>query len=96
MDGRREQLWRQIQSQNTPTALSALDALDAAFLLLSFGRLAQAVFLFHHSAELAMKGLLESVHIVLTADRPDYELLKMDCQGADREASTRAYLRIPL
>src|SRR5262245_38676204 len=76
MNGRREHLRRTIQAQNAPTALSALDALDAAFLLFSFGSLAQAVFLFHHSIELAMKGLLEGVHIILTADRPDYELLK--------------------
>jgi hypothetical protein len=78
MNGRREHLWRQIQCQNAPTALSALDALDAAFLLFSFGQLAQAVFLFlfHHSIELAMKGFLESLHIILTADRLDYELLK--------------------
>lgn len=76
MNGRREHLWQQIQAQNAPTALSALDALDAAFLLCSFGSLPQAVFLFHHSVELAMKGLLESVDIILTADRPDFELLK--------------------
>ena len=76
MNGKREHLWRRIQSHNVPTALSALNALDAAFSLLASRKSAQAVFLFHHSIELAMKGLLEDIHPILAAARPDYESLK--------------------
>jgi hypothetical protein len=76
MNGRRAVLRKQIKRRNVHTALSALDALDAAFELFASARVTQAVFLFHHSIELAMKGLLEEIHPILTAARPDYEALK--------------------
>ena len=65
-----------LESKKSPTALSALDSLDAAFWLLSRYKISQSLFLFHHSIELTLKGLLEEVHIILTADRPDYNIAK--------------------
>jgi len=67
---------KRVTDLGSPTAKSALDSLNAALWLLSVGSYSQALFLFHHTIEVALKGLLDEVHVLLSARDFKYELAK--------------------
>lgn len=65
-----------LREQNSPSALGAVELLRAAFWALVYPMPAPALMLFHQALEVACKGLLQEVHILLAADPIDYKVTK--------------------
>lgn len=65
-----------LREQKSPSALGAVELLRAAFWALVYPMPAPALMLFHQALEVACKGLLQEVHILLAADRVDYKVSK--------------------
>jgi len=74
--GKKEEFLAAIVATRSPSAQSALQALDATLWVLAGGMVSQALFLVHHAVEIALKGLLEEISVLLTLDRLDYDLAK--------------------
>ena len=74
--GKHQDFIKAIVSFKSPGASSAVSSINSALWLLAVGEIAQALFLFHNTIEIALKGLLEEVHVLLTLDRLDYDLAK--------------------
>lgn len=74
--GKREDFRAAIAMTGSPSATSALEAVDASLWVLGGGMIAQALFLAHHAVEIALKGLLEEISVLLTLDRLEYDLAK--------------------
>src|SRR6478672_5957031 len=74
--GKRKDFIDKICQQTNRSALSALDSLEASLWLMSGGRTSQALSLFHHTVEIAFKGLLEEIDVLLTIDKLNYDLAK--------------------
>lgn len=65
-----------LREQNSPSALGALELLRAAFWALVYPMPAPALMLFQQALEVACKGLLQEIHILLAADHIDYKVAK--------------------
>jgi hypothetical protein len=65
-----------IRETDSPSAMGAVELLKAAFWTLSYPMPAQALMLFHQALEVACKGLLQEVHVLLAADKVEYMLSK--------------------
>jgi hypothetical protein len=65
-----------IRKTESPSAMGAVELLKAAFWVLSYPMPAQALMLFHQALEVACKGLLQEIHVLLAADKVDYTLSK--------------------
>ncbi len=65
-----------IRKTDSPSAMGAVELLKAAFWVMSYPMPAQALMLFHQALEVACKGLLEEIHVLLAADKVEYELSK--------------------
>jgi hypothetical protein len=74
--GKRRDFLAAIGAYGNPGVFSALESLEASLWLLSNGMISQTLFLLHHTIEVAMKGLLEEVHVLLTLDSLEYDLAK--------------------
>jgi hypothetical protein len=75
--GKQAEFRTAIANTGSPSAQSALEALDAMLWVLAGGMFAQALFLAHHTVEIALKGLLEEISVLLVVDRPGYDLAKL-------------------
>jgi hypothetical protein len=71
----------EIRKLNSPSAMGAVELLRSAFWVLSYPMPAQALMLFHQALEVACKGLLQEVHLLLAADKADYDLSKWAVRG---------------
>src|ERR1017187_457090 len=65
-----------IRKTDSPSAMGAVELLRSAFWVLSYPMPAQALMLFHQALEVACKGLLQEVHVLLAADKLEYMLSK--------------------
>jgi hypothetical protein len=65
-----------IRKTESPSAMGAVELLKSAFWVLSYPMPAQALMLFHQAIEVACKGLLQEVHVLLSAERLEYKLSK--------------------
>jgi hypothetical protein len=74
--GKRQEFLKNLQKYGGSSALSSLDSLEAALWLLSVNKESQALFLLHHTLEVAFKSLLEEINVLLVLDSLDYELAK--------------------
>jgi hypothetical protein len=74
--GKQEDFKKGIRKCESPSALSALESLEASLWLLSGNMASQALFLLHHTIEVAFKGLLEEIDVLLTLDSLEYDLAK--------------------
>lgn len=75
--GKKAEFLAKVREFGTPGAIGALETLDAALLLLAWGRQApQALVLFHQTIELAMKAFLEEIHVLLVLQEINFDLAK--------------------
>jgi hypothetical protein len=65
-----------VRKTQSPSAMGAVELLKAAFWVLSYPMPAQALMLLHQAIEVACKGLLQEIHVLLVADRLDYAFSK--------------------
>lgn len=65
-----------VRKTESMSAMGAVELLKAAFWVLSYPMPAQALMLFHQAIEVACKGLLQEVHVLLAAERLEYKLSK--------------------
>lgn len=75
-EGKRDDFIASIKSVGAPSALSALDSLDAAMWLLSLGKLSQSLFLLCQAIEVGLKAVLEEIDPLLTQDQIEWALAK--------------------
>jgi hypothetical protein len=72
---------QKLRAVNSPSAMGAVDLLKAAFWVLSYPMPAQALLLFQQALEVACKGLLQEIHVLLVADKLDYALSKISLKS---------------
>lgn len=74
--GLQAEFLKKVREFGTAGAGAALETLDAAMLLLAWGKVPQALVMLHQTIEVALKALLEEVHVLLVLQEMNFELAK--------------------
>lgn len=75
--GRQQDFLTKVREFSTPGAIAALETLDAALVLLAWKtQIPQALVLFHQAIEVALKALLEEIHVLLVLQEINFDLAK--------------------